>query len=267
MVHSLEVKWFRYWATVHVKEGHKKLLDEDPCRTQEKWESFLSIRSYATAISRRLHTLGLIQKQGPCPIYDFKTTNIERHFFAYEQMLQWRTAWELPRHGSTSLPRPSIHTATVTPHIWTKPSLRTSIDFSWCDWAEHCEKNCYNTQCSALRCQTLKNIPWKTQIGSSISPVVFPRYSPSDYYLFHSIAHRVDVHQFGSYENIKKMAWFMHTRKRWTLSLTILELCQKQGKNLYPVVGNILNYRSIYNHFPIAKFRVHRQSEVICNFK
>ena len=38
------------------------LLDEDPCQTQEELASVLGVTRHA--ISKRLHALGMIQKQG-----------------------------------------------------------------------------------------------------------------------------------------------------------------------------------------------------------
>ena len=56
------------------------LLDKDPCRTQEELASALGVTRQA--IFKRLHALGMIQKQGTWVPYDFKPRDVERRFFA-----------------------------------------------------------------------------------------------------------------------------------------------------------------------------------------
>ena len=64
------------------------LLDEDPCHTQEELASALGVT--CPAIYKRLHALGMIQKQGTWVLYYLKPWDVERRFFAYEQLLQWK---------------------------------------------------------------------------------------------------------------------------------------------------------------------------------
>ena len=64
----------------------KTLLDEDPCQTPEELASALGVTRQA--ISKRLHELGMIQKQGTWAPYDLKPWDVERRFFACEQLLQ-----------------------------------------------------------------------------------------------------------------------------------------------------------------------------------
>ena len=62
------------------------MLDEDPFQTQAELASALEITRQA--ISKRLHALGMIQKQGTWVPYDLKPRDVERRFFACEQLLQ-----------------------------------------------------------------------------------------------------------------------------------------------------------------------------------
>ena len=66
----------------------------------------------------------------------------------------------------------------------TKSSLGNGIECNWCVWAEHCTKNGHNTSRGTKK--------W------------FYSISPSDYYLFRSIAHGLADQQFRSYEDIEK---------------------------------------------------------------
>ena len=61
------------------------MFDEDPCQAQEELASVLGVTR--RAISKRLHALGIIQKQGTSVPYDLKSRYVERRFFACEQLL------------------------------------------------------------------------------------------------------------------------------------------------------------------------------------
>ena len=64
----------------------KALLTEDSFQTQEELTESLGVTQQA--ISKRLKVMGMIQKQGNWILYELKPRDVERRFFACEQLLQ-----------------------------------------------------------------------------------------------------------------------------------------------------------------------------------
>ena len=62
----------------------KALLDEDSCQMQEALALTLGVTQ--PAISHRLKSLGMIQKQGNWIPYELKPRNVERRFFTCEML-------------------------------------------------------------------------------------------------------------------------------------------------------------------------------------
>jgi len=61
------------------------LLDEDSCQMQKELAFILRVTQQA--ISYRLKSLGMIQKQGNWVPYELKPRNVERQFFTCEMLL------------------------------------------------------------------------------------------------------------------------------------------------------------------------------------
>ena len=77
----------------------------------------------------------MIQNDGTLVAYDLISVDVQRRFFAYEQLLQWkkrndflhrivtdnpkrRKSWGLPGHACMSSGQPNIHAAMVMLYIW-----------------------------------------------------------------------------------------------------------------------------------------------------
>ena len=61
------------------------LLDQDSCQTQEELARSLGVSQQA--ISHRLTSLGMIQKQGNWVPYELTPRNVERRFSTFEMLL------------------------------------------------------------------------------------------------------------------------------------------------------------------------------------
>ena len=84
------------------------LLDEDPCETQEEFASALGVTRQA--ISKRMHALGKIQKQGTWVPYDLKPRDVDQQSRSYEDIEKWLDSWiaskdeHFYRNGIRALP-------------------------------------------------------------------------------------------------------------------------------------------------------------------
>ena len=212
------------------------LLDEDPCQTQEELASALGVTRQA--ISKQWHALGMVQKQGTWVPYDLKPRDVERRFFACEQLLQpqerkgfsnpkRRKLWGLPGHASTSSALQNIHAAKVMLCIWwdqagviyyellnpnatiTRELYRTQL--MRLSRALHEKRPQYEQRHKKVILQHDNSRPHvakpvKTYLEKLKWEVLpHPSYSPDiapfDYY---SMAHVLADQQFSSYEDIEK---------------------------------------------------------------
>ncbi|KAL3271170.1 hypothetical protein HHI36_021667 [Cryptolaemus montrouzieri] len=74
--------------------------------------------------------------------------------------------------------------------------------------------------------------PVKTYLEILPHPLYSPDIAPSDYYLFRSMVHGLADQQLRSYEELEKWldSWILSKDEHFTV--TVFELCQKDGKKL-----------------------------------
>ena len=162
-------------------------------------------------------------QQGTWVPYNLKPRDVERRFFACEQLFQrqkrkgflhrivmgtekWihysspkrRKLRGVPGHASTSSTRPNIHAAKVILCIWWDQV--GVIYYELLKLNETITEKRYPTQ--LMRLTYLETLKWEVLPHSPYSPHIVQ----SDYYLLQSMAHGLTDQQFRSYEDIEK--WF-----------------------------------------------------------
>ena len=210
------------------------LLAEDSCQTQEELTKSMGVTQQA--ISKCPKAMCMIQKQENWVPYELKPRDVERRFFACDQLLQklnrkgflhrivsgdkkWihydnskrRRSWGMPGHAFTSTARPNIHGAKVMLCIWWDQLVM--VYYELFEPSETISGNLYRTQLMRLSRALKENAyvsrPFKTYLETLKWEVLpYPSYSsdvsPSHYHLFQSMTHSLTHQHFCSYEEVKK---------------------------------------------------------------
>ena len=93
MVSTFQEWRFLRWRQASLRTAKKfedkeleELFDEDPSQTQEELAESLEVTQQAVSV--RLKSMGMIQKQGNWVPYELKPRDIERRFFTCEQLIE-----------------------------------------------------------------------------------------------------------------------------------------------------------------------------------
>ncbi|VVC35246.1 Ribonuclease H-like domain,Winged helix-turn-helix DNA-binding domain [Cinara cedri] len=213
------------------------LLDQDPSQTQEELAKSLGVAQQT--ISDRLKAMGMIRKVGHWVPYELKPRDVERRFFACEQLLQrhkrkcflhrlvtgdekWvhydnpkrRATYGYPGHASSSTAVQNIHGLKVMLCIWgslqLKNTRRQLIRLSRALKEKRPETETRHDyvilqhdnarpHVAQVVKTYLETLKWDVLPHSPYSPDL----APSDYYLFRSMQHGLADQHFSNYEEVK----------------------------------------------------------------
>ncbi|KAG5321876.1 MOS1T transposase, partial [Pseudoatta argentina] len=195
---------------VHEDAELEALLDEDSCQTQKQLA--LTLGATQQAISHRLKSLGMIQKQGNWVPYELKRRNVERRFSICEMLLV--------RHKQKGF----LHRTVTGDEKWIhydNPKKRKSWGYLGAIYQTQLMRlsralkekraHCYSRHDKIIllhdNARPHVAAPVKTYMETLNWEVLpHPPYSdiaPSDYHLFRSMAHGLSEQHFTSYEDIK----------------------------------------------------------------
>lgn len=178
---------FTTYAKEHGKPTEKldddelrKLLEEDPCQTQEELSVTLNVTQQC--ISKRLHKLGMIRKQCTWVPYELKERDIERRKTICEILLQryerkgflhrvvtgdekWiyydnpkrKSAWVMQGEAGPSIPKQNIHGSKTMLCVWW--DQRGIICYELLEQGETMTGERYRTQLIHLKRELIEKRP------------------------------------------------------------------------------------------------------------
>ncbi|KAG5308583.1 MOS1T transposase, partial [Pseudoatta argentina] len=167
----------------------EQLLDEDPSQTLSELGKILQVDE--STVSKRLKGLGMIQKQGHWVPYELKPRDVERRFGTCELLLQRqkrkgflitgdRYRLQLMRLSRALKEKRPLyaqrHDKVILLHDNARPHVAKPV----------------KTYLETLKWEVLPHPPYSPDIA------------PSDFHLFHSMAHGLADRRFHSYEEAQK---------------------------------------------------------------